>query len=152
MVEVTRGSRTTIVVRPNCSISWRGLVAFYAAVFLFSGSIACVFAWLGYWPVLPFAGLELLALGAGLAVTRRRCERCELIEVDNDTILVTREGGSQTLQTAWARVTHGLEGRVSLSVHGRQLEIGRFLSEQERAYLAARLRQVLAPKTAWASV
>ena len=55
-------------------------------------TVAVGFALAGYWPILPFAGLELLALGAALRWSLREGQRRELIRVDEDRVLVRKVG------------------------------------------------------------
>lgn len=105
MVDPSCAGQTTFVVCPNCSLTWRGFIAFYAAALLFAGSIAVAFALLGYRPVLPFAGLELVALGAGLFVTRLPCDRRELIMIGDNTISVAGNGRCEHLPTVWSMIS-----------------------------------------------
>jgi uncharacterized membrane protein len=51
-----------IVAKPNCSATWRSNQLVLLPLALPSLTIATAFALLGAWPILPFAGLELLAL------------------------------------------------------------------------------------------
>ena len=51
-----------VVIRPNRSLTWRQSLFFIGLVSLLLFTVSGVFASLGYWLVLPFAGLEVLAL------------------------------------------------------------------------------------------
>jgi len=51
------------VLSPNCSIAWRDLVMFYLLTCVIALSIGVFFTLQGLWLVLPFSGLEMLALG-----------------------------------------------------------------------------------------
>jgi uncharacterized membrane protein len=55
-----------IIARPNQSSSWRANLLVLLALSVPSLGIAIAFAFAGAWPILPFAGLELLALGTAL--------------------------------------------------------------------------------------
>ena len=57
---------------PNCSISPTGLLCAFAALAAVTLAIATGFALMGAWLVLPFAGLEVLALGVAFVVHVRR--------------------------------------------------------------------------------
>ena len=56
----------------NCSISPQGLALVFATLAALTLGIAAAFAALGAWLILPFAGLEALALGAAFWITARR--------------------------------------------------------------------------------
>jgi len=103
--------------------------------------------------ILPFSGLEILALGAALYVSAWRGGEQEVILIDDDRIVIER--GRQApvsrhvFQRAWVKVI--LErswncwypSRLLLRSHGRQLEVGKFLNEQERQGFALELRNAL---------
>ena len=61
-----------IVIAPNCSLSVRGAVLFFLTACAPCFGIAGVLTVLGFWPVLPFAGLEMLLLGAALRISLAR--------------------------------------------------------------------------------
>jgi uncharacterized membrane protein len=57
----------------NCSLSPAGLGLIFLSLAAVVLAIGIGFAVIGAWPVLPFAGLEVLALGAAyLAYARKR--------------------------------------------------------------------------------
>ena len=56
----------------NCSISPAGFLGVLASLAAVTLAIGIGFALLGAWLVLPFAGLEVLALGAAFVVYARR--------------------------------------------------------------------------------
>ncbi len=56
----------------HSSISPQGLALVFAALALLSLGIAAAFAALGAWLILPFAGLEVAALGVAFWFTARR--------------------------------------------------------------------------------
>jgi uncharacterized membrane protein len=61
-----------VQVKRNCSISPQGLALVFAALAALTIGIAVAFAALGAWLILPFAGLEVLVLGAAFWITARR--------------------------------------------------------------------------------
>jgi len=137
------------IVRPNRSLSWRGSVLFFLSLFLVSSVTAITLTLLGFWLVLPFAGLEMLVLAGGLYVVACRCHECEVISIGADAIRIEKGRGAPrqhwTLGRVWARVV--LErcpkawypSRLFIRSHGQAVEIGRFLGEEERQQLAAEL-------------
>lgn len=141
------------VIRPNRSLSWRQTKLCYLGIVCYSLLVAGGFTVMGFWPVLPFAGAELLALGAGLYLCARRCHRSEVVSVRSDAVEIekgaVRPNESWSFARAWARV-HLLEpihrwhpSRLVIRSHGREVEIGAFLNESERRCLAKDLSRAL---------
>jgi uncharacterized membrane protein len=140
-------------LRPNSSLSPRAACVFYLSVAAVSLGIATSFAMLGYWPILPFAGLELLGLGAAMLTCQRRAQAREYISVDAHSVVVSKRGPGwkrdYRLARPWTRVDLQAAGvahwpsRLLLRCSGRSVEVGTFLTEDERRGLRARLREVI---------
>ncbi len=144
------------VIRPNCSLSWNGALVFFAGMFTVSMTIAIVFAFMGAWMVLPFAGLEMLVLWIGLYLCAKRTRECEVVAVHHDRVEVQkgRVTPRQTFcfQRAWARVALYHPGswypsRLSIRAHGRDVVIGGCLNDDERRLLAKELTRALCADT-----
>lgn len=141
------------VLRPNRSLSWRQNLVVFAGLCMVTLFLTVPLVAMGFWLVLPFAGLELLAVGIGLYCAICRCHECEVICVAADSIRIERgrRGPRQRwiLARAWAQVV--LKGcprqwypsRLLIRVHGRAVEVGRFLVEEERCQLAQDLTRCL---------
>ena len=74
MVEISLDSTKQhgqIIMYPNRSASWQSVKRFLWVISIFAFTIAFTFAFYGLWMVLPFAGLEILAL-----VLLRELDRC----------------------------------------------------------------------------
>ena len=137
------------LIRPNCSLRWREVVRFYLAMMVVSFGIAVAFALQGAWLVLPFAGLEMAVLGAALYTVARRSYRWQVVSVHTDRIEIAEHGTGQqrleTFQRAWARVRlqpaaiQGHPSRLTIGSHGRRVEIGGCLNEEDKKYLAHEL-------------
>lgn len=138
------------VIRPNQSLSWRGAVRIYAAITTCLLGIGTVFALHGYWPVLPFAGLEVVVLGVAFYRCLSRSQIREVVTVNEDRVTVEK-GRRQPEQhwecpRAWARVIMERSplawypSRLSVAFQGHRVEIGRFLNEVDRQSLAAELQ------------
>lgn len=56
------------LMKRNCSVSPRQFVGFYVSLALVSLGIAMMLVLNGAWLVLPFTGIELLAVGIAFAV------------------------------------------------------------------------------------
>jgi uncharacterized membrane protein len=145
------GSDCRWIIRPNQSLSWRGLLWVYAVVALCLLGMSVTFALQGFWPVLPFAGLELLALGAAFYLCLARSQWREVVSIDAYVVRVEK-GRRQPEErwecpSFWARVQ--LEkspiawypSRLMIVYQGRGVEIGGFLCDDERAALADALRR-----------
>ena len=61
-----------IDLAPNCSLTDRSASLFFASICAFSLPLSLFFAWQGFWPVLVFWVLEMLAVGLALKVSLRR--------------------------------------------------------------------------------
>ena len=61
-----------IELAPNCSLTPAAAKVFFAATCLFSLAFSLFFVFHGFWPVLPFWALEMLALGLALHASMRR--------------------------------------------------------------------------------
>lgn len=144
-----------MVIRPNCSLSWRGTVAVFSSISLVSLGVALSFLLRGYWLILPFAGLELALLATALYLAAWRSSLREVISIHGAEISVER-GHRQPEQVRifprnWARIElirprhRGYPTRLLLRSHGREMEIGGCLNESERRRLAEDLRRWIRP-------
>lgn len=126
---------------------------FYLGIVAVSLSVAVGFAIAGYWPILPFAGLELLALGAAFRWSLLQGQRRELISVKESRVLVRKTGskGQHDFEFVrpWTRVEL-VEARATtwprrllLRSKGRAVEVGGFLAASERASLGQRLAEII---------
>ena len=88
--KINSGTGCRFVLSPNCSISWRELIAFYLLTCLVAVAVGVFFTLQGLWLVLPFSGLEMLALGTALYLTSRKVYRREVITLDAHTTRVEK--------------------------------------------------------------
>ena len=142
-----------IEIAPNCSLSARGALWFFGGTCLFSFTIAGLMALLGYWPILPFAGLEMVLLAWALKASLARRGQCQSITISDRDVLIESRTGLRSMQVVfprhWARVTlcrsasRLSPSRLVIESHGRQCEVGEFLTEEERRGLAARLNRLI---------
>lgn len=142
----------TIRLAPHCSLSTRGALYFYASACTTSFSVAGLMALRGWWPVLPFAGLEMLLLGAVLWHSQRRRHHVEVITFTDERIEIdskVAEKHSAVFPRHWAQVKLRRAAsplhpsRLLIVSHGRSFEVGSFLTEEERRDLAGRLRRAV---------
>jgi uncharacterized membrane protein len=141
------------VIRPNRSLSVRQAIRIYALITVVCLGIAVFYALHGYWPVLPFAGLEVLVLGVAFYLTLRRSGVREVVFVGREVVRVEK-GREQPQESwecprAWAQVRllrphiTWYPSHLAILFQGRQVEIGSFLNEVERQELAYELQQVI---------
>ena len=140
-------------LRPRCSLTPKTARIFIGLVAAPTFAIACFFTSQGFWPVLPFAGLEIGLLTWAVRTSMRSALERETITVSRDSVIV-RHWDRRGVQSAvfprhWSRVTlHAPPTalhphRLVLESRGRACEVGRFLTEDERRSLAVRLQQLV---------
>ena len=125
-------------------MSPKALAGVFAALALLVLAIGAGFAAAGAWLILPFAGLEVLLLGAAFVLYARHAADYEKIELESGRLDVEIAEGERTARYRM----HGAsvvvdEGRVLLRDAKEQLEIGRHLGAEARAELAAELERKL---------
>jgi uncharacterized membrane protein len=138
-----------IVIAPNCSLSVRGAVLFFLTACAPCFGIAGFLTFLGFWPVLPFAGLEMLLLGAALRISlARRHHRQSILISESDVAIQTTIGkvhSEVVFPRHWAQVklhrsTSRLHpSRLVIESHGRHCAVGDFLTDEERRGLYGKL-------------
>ncbi len=78
----------TFDLAPHCSLSVHGALLFFASVCFTTFGVAGFATWLGYWPVLPFAGAEMLLLGWALKTNMARRFEREHIEITERDVII----------------------------------------------------------------
>jgi uncharacterized membrane protein len=135
--------------RRNNSLSSSGRLLVFAFIVAVSLGIATGFSLvLGAWPILPFAGLELAVLYVAFRHMDRHAADYERIAIRGGSVAIeVREGASVThleLNRYWAQVVCEAHGsRLALRLHGREIEVGRHLCEEQRLEMARDLRREL---------
>ena len=133
--ELTSAAGFSRVARRNNSLSSTGRLFVFAFIFAVSIGIAAGFALLGAWLILPFAGLEMLVLWLAFRYIDRRAGDFERIAIAGDRVEIeVCDAGrrhSYELNRCWAQLVGG-SGRLALRSHGREIEIGRYLNDEQR--------------------
>jgi uncharacterized membrane protein len=142
-----------IDICPNCSLTERGARVFFAAACVVPFGVAGVLALKGFWPVLPFAGLEMGLLAWALNASLRRRFHHQIITVtESDVSVESRDrlrSSCVVFPRHWAQVklrrpaARLHPSRLTIESHGRQCELGSFLTEEERRGLALRLQRLI---------
>ena len=152
MVTTTRTeSGLTIVATPNRSASWRANKLVLIALAIPSLAIAIGFALIGAWPILPFAGLELLAVGSALYYVNWKLQYRHVITLCEDCVRIDK--GFYAPKQSWkfprqgtglaiVPEQHPWDGpALSLQGTGEKVSVGEFLNRDDALKLAGLLRQ-----------
>ena len=135
--------------RRNNSLSSSGPRLVFAFILTVSFGIAAAFALVfGAWPILPFAGIEMVVLYVAFRYIDRHAGDYERITIRGDSVAVeVREGAELAhfeLNRCWAQVVCEHEGaRLALRSHGRRIEVGRHLCDEQRLEMARGLAREL---------
>ena len=142
-----------IEIRPNRSLSGRQLQLTFAVIALICLGIASAFAALGLWPVLPFAGAEIVVVGVGFYLSARSGQESEIVSVADDMVAVERNRRRLherlEMQRAWAQIRllrpkiRWYPSQLVIRSHGKAVELGGFLNEEERHQLAGKLQRAI---------
>ena len=140
----------TIELAPHCSLTERQALVFFLLTCAGSFGLALYFTLQGFWPILPFAGLEMAVLGIALRLSFRRKDQQQLILLSEDEIRIVSRGirgcrSEVVFPRHWAQVklraaiVRSHPSRLTIESMGRACEAGPFLTEEDRRGLARRL-------------
>lgn len=143
----------SIDISPHCSLTRGGALCVFASLCIASFGVAGLMALKGYWPVLPFAGLEMAVLGWALKASLERRHHHEIISISDTDVRIAARDRSRAHEVVfprhWAQVklrrpaSRLHPSRLTIESHGRRYEVGRFLTEEERRGLAKRLSRLI---------
>jgi len=137
------------LMKRNCSVSPRQFVGFYVSLALVSLGIAMMLVLNGAWLVLPFTGIELLAVGIAFAVYARHAVDYERIRLYQNRLLIEQMNAEVLTQfefnPRWVRVEAGATPREPLTIvsRGQSVKIGQHLAQHRRKQFAAELQASL---------
>ena len=144
---------TQFIIQRNQSLSWYGNKVFIAYIAMLSLSTAGVFAYLGMWLVLPFAGLAIFVLAICLYVCCLHCHEREVITIDEKKLLIEKGRIKPKQQwqfdRAWLQLElkkspyNGHPSQLIIRSKGKEFEIAKFLTNKERKNLAKSIVAVL---------
>ncbi len=142
-----------IILTPNASWSWRANLYLLYTLLGVSFSIGVGFLSVGVWVILPYSMLEMGILSACIYFCSRQCQRQEVITISEHEVLVQkgfrRPETSWNYQRIWAKFLVKAPRHpwrptvVAIRSHGRELEIGSFLANDDKVHLIALLRRVV---------
>jgi len=136
-------------LKRNCSVTPAQLGWLYASLCVVSLGIASVFWLQGAVLILPFAWVELAAVGVAFLAYARHASDGETISLRGRRLVVEVESAGR-LQRAefnrdWVRVEPCVQDRslIELSGQGSRVNVGRYLRPELRPMLAQEIRRAL---------
>ncbi len=140
------------VLFPQQSLSPRGFFLFMAVLCFVSFSAGIMFVLAGAWPVYGFFGIDIALVYAAFRFSYRRTRIYETVRLTDEHLTVERINPGRKrkrweFQTYWLRVEIDdpprADSKLTLATHGNRLEIGAFLTADEKLDLAQSLRVAL---------
>jgi len=146
-----RQSDEIIVAAPNHSASWQANKSVLIAMCCLSGVIAGGFALVGAWPILPFAGLEMLAVASALYYVCWKLQYRHVVTLEENKVRIHKGHYHPRQQWCFDRDNTTIQvvsqphpwdaPQISLCNRGEQLTLGEFLSKEDTNTLLQRLRE-----------
>ena len=138
------------IIRPNRSLSVRGGVMVVLTFGLVLGLLALRFAMLGFWLVIPFLLLDLIAVAVAFYYIWKKCCIHESIKIDDKQLLIEHHEISNAqswgFDLHWVKVDlqeheHPWQpSRLLVGAHGKWIELANFLTNEERASLSTAIK------------
>ena len=142
-----------IVLKPNNSATWRFNMMVVASLTLVAFLISTFFLLQGLWMIAPFSGLEVLVLLLCLYLCARSNIQTEVIKFSPDKVIVeqgrTFAEQSWEYHRSWAKILvrkpghRGHPDQIVIRSHGKELELGSFLNEDDKDALVEKLRKII---------
>lgn len=143
------------ILKRNCSMAPQQLFGLFGGLCVLSMSIAGFFWAQGAKLVMPFAWLEMVAVGVALLIYARHAADQELIALSRGSLMVRHTSGNsiETVEFVpeWVIVEPVTGGKslIELSGQGQRIEVGRFVRPELRQQLANELRRAVRVARGW---
>lgn len=137
------------LLKRNCSVTPSQLSRFYALLCVVSLGIGVFFWFQGARLILPFAWLELAAVGAAFVVYARHATDGERISLQGTELVVELENAGRLERAAFRREWVRIEPKkddwslIEVFGQGRSVQVGRYVRPELRPALARELRMAL---------
>ena len=137
------------LLKRNCCLSPTQVGRFYASLCVLSLAIAGFFWSMGATMVMPFACLELVAVGIAFLVYARHAGDGEKIVLGSGRLVVELEVAGRTrrseFNSQWVQVAPALGDGALIEVfeQGRRVAVGRHVRPELRSALAREIRLAL---------
>jgi uncharacterized membrane protein len=144
-----QGQSIQWALKRNCSVSPIQLGWFYASLCVVSLGISVAFWQRGATMILPFAWVELAAVGAAFLAYARHATDGERISLQGPQLVVELENAGRLERAEfhrdWVRVEPRSDDRslIEVSGRGRSVRVGRYVRPELRALLAQEIRRAL---------
>jgi len=154
-------TKASILARGNFSLDAGGLVSLLLALAAVTLCLAVLLALQGYWPVLLIAVVQLALVALILVRAWQRAWVSDVIDICADRITVTQQRHKRKrqieLDTAWAVIElkqpeiAWYRPRVQLRSGSQVVELGSFLTSEEKRQLAQYLKNAIVEHSAMKS-
>lgn len=131
-------SRTTVF---NRSLSPAGRIGFLTLIFSNIVTMAAGLSFVGTWPVLPFAGVEIVVLTVAFRLISLRDGDFERLTIGDQAVCVEimewGEASRREMNRAWAQLVRRIDKqgsgcRLALRYRGGEIAIGRLMNDEQR--------------------
>ena len=139
-----------IVAEPNRSATWQTNKIVLIMMCALSGTIALGFTLLGAWPILPFAGLEMMALGSALYYVCWKLRYRHVITLEPEVVRIQK--GHYYPKKEWEIAVDDVAlsivpeqhpwdaPSIALFSKGEEISLGEFLNRDDALELLALLK------------
>jgi len=140
-----------VTLRPRRSADPRVAYTFCGVLGFFWMCASVVISTMGGWPVVGFFGAEFIVIAGMVRVFLKRLEILETIIISATDVTITRlEHGlkhQMSFPAYWTQIhfpgSATLNRALEIRSHGEGIEIGKFLSSNEKAKIAHNLAKML---------
>jgi uncharacterized membrane protein len=138
------------MLKRNCAITPWQFGVFYCSLATVSLSIAAFWTAMGAWTVLPFAGIDLVAVGAAFLVYARHATDYERIVITPEHLIIETALASRItvieLNPHWIRIGLQEKPRPKIEIRsaGRVILVGTHVPAHRRAIIAGEMRRYIA--------
>ena len=148
MVIFNAGDSYSVTFKPNSALSANGKMKVVLLLSLIPCFVGIGFSLLGAWLVLPFVGLEVFALAYAFYYVNTHENDYESITIEGDSLLIERcyqdYITQHILNPYWVKLVQherpNGELHLGLFSHGKEIEVGRYLTRKQREALAKQLQ------------
>jgi uncharacterized membrane protein len=137
-------------LKRNLSITPRQFLIFYCSLATVSLAIAGFWTMLGAWTVLPFAGIDLIGVGAAFLMYARHATDYECIVITAEHLIIESALGPRItvveLNPQWVRIGLQNKARPKIEIRsaGKVILVGTYVPVHRRATIAAEMRRCIA--------
>lgn len=140
-----------LTLRPRRSADPRVAYSFCAILGCIWFCAGTIISMMGGWPVIGFFGAEFIVVAGMVHVFIRHSEVLETIAITANDVTVVRKAlgreETKTFPASWAQIHYTASSEISTPLeirsHGEGIEIGKFLSKNEKNKTAGALNEGL---------